>query len=86
MLNRFIAHVTRQHLFPTGQEVLLAVSGGLDSAVLAHLMHAAGYPFAIAHCNFHLRPGDCDRDEAFVRSLAQDYGVPVHVAQFQTED
>ena len=86
MLQQFIAHVSQQHLFPTGQQVLLAVSGGIDSVVLAHLMHSAGYPFAIAHCNFHLRPGDCDRDEAFVRSLAQTYGVPVHVAQFQTDE
>ena len=84
MLQRFIAHVIQQHLFPTGQEVLLAVSGGIDSVVLAHLMHSAGFPYAIAHCNFHLRPDDCDRDEAFVRALARDYGVAIHVAQFQT--
>lgn len=84
MLQGFIEHVSQQHLFPTGQEVLLAVSGGIDSVVLAHLMHAAGYPFAMAHCNFHLRPGDCDRDERFVRRLAASYGVTIHVAHFDT--
>ena len=84
MLQAFIAHIQQQHLFPTGQQVLLAVSGGIDSVVLTHLMHSAGYPFAIAHCNFHLRPSDCDRDEAFVRQLADTYAVPVHVAQFDT--
>lgn len=84
MLQAFIAHIRQQHLFPTGQQVLLAVSGGIDSVVLAHLMHSAGYPFAIAHCNFHLRPSDCDRDEAFVRQLASHYAVPIHVAQFDT--
>ncbi len=86
MLRQFISHVQQQHLFPTGQQVLLAVSGGIDSVVLAHLMHVAGFPFAIAHCNFHLRPGDCDRDERFVRQLAEDYGVPFFVAQFDTLD
>ena len=85
MLQAFIDHVTRQHLFPTGQEVLAAVSGGQDSTVLAHLMHLAGYPFAIAHCNFHLRGADSDRDEQFVRTLAETYGVTVHVAQFDTQ-
>lgn len=85
MLQAFIAHIQQQHLFPTGQQVLLAVSGGIDSAVLTHLMHSAGYPFAIAHCNFHLRPSDCDRDEAFVRQLADTYSVTVHVAQFDTQ-
>ena len=84
MLQAFIAHIRQQHLFPTGQQVLLAVSGGIDSVVLTHLMHSAGYPFAIAHCNFHLRPGDCDRDETFVRQLAATYAVPIHVAQFDT--
>lgn len=84
MLQRFISYVTQQHLFPTGQQVLLAVSGGVDSVVLAHLMHSAGYPFAIAHCNFNLRPGDCDRDEAFVRRLARRYRVPFHLARFDT--
>lgn len=86
MLHTFVQHVRRQHLFPTGQEVLLAVSGGVDSVVLADLMHAAGFPFAVAHCNFRLRPGDCDRDEAFVRDLAAAYGVPFHVARFDTAD
>ena len=84
MLQRFISNVTQQHLFPTGQQVLLAVSGGVDSVVLAHLMYSAGYPFAVAHCNFNLRPGDCDRDEAFVRRLARRYRVPFHLARFDT--
>ena len=84
MLGRFIDYIREQHLFPSGQEVLLAVSGGRDSVCMAHLFHRASIPFAIAHCNFHLRPGDCDRDEAFVRRLADTYGVPCHVASFDT--
>lgn len=63
---------------------LLAISGGIDSVVLAHLLHTQGYPFAMAHCNFHLRQGECDRDELFVRRLAKQYGVPIHVAEFDT--
>ncbi len=84
MLQRFTAFAAQQHLFPSGQTVLLAVSGGRDSVVMAHLFHRAGIPFEIAHCNFHLRPCDCDRDEAFVRQLAAGYGVPCHVASFDT--
>lgn len=84
MIGRFRSFISHHSLFCPEQKGLLAVSGGVDSVVMTHLMYEAGFPFAIAHCNFHLRPGDCDRDEAFVRQLAQQYGVPLYVAQFQT--
>lgn len=93
MLGRFLDYIAEQHLFPTGQEVLLAVSGGRDSVAMAELFHRAGIPFAIAHCNFHLRSlsstsrsslPDCDRDQRFVQALAKAYGVPFHTADFDT--
>ncbi len=91
MLDRFIGYIEQNHLLPSpsgrgggGESVLLAVSGGRDSVCMADLFHRAGIPFAIAHCNFSLRPGDCDRDEAFVRRLAERYGVECHVAHFDT--
>lgn len=84
MLQRFIDFIRKQHLLPSGQEVLLAVSGGRDSVCMAHLFHQARIPFAMAHCNFNLRPGDCDRDEAFVRRLADDYHVPFYTIAFDT--
>ena len=83
-LSRFLDFIAQQHLFSPGEKVLLAVSGGRDSVCMAHLFHRAGISFAIAHCNFHLRPGDCNRDETFVRQLADRYGVPCHVAHFDT--
>lgn len=86
MLQQFLSNIRDCSLFADGEKVLLAVSGGRDSVVLAHLMHASGISFAIAHCNFHLRPGDCDRDEAFVRTLASQYQCPIHVAQFPTAE
>lgn len=84
MQQRFEKFICQEHLFPDGGQVLLAVSGGRDSVTLCHLVASAGIPFAVAHCNFHLRPVDCDRDEAFVRRLADGYGVPCFVAQFDT--
>ena len=71
-------------LFDSSQPLLLAVSGGVDSSVLCHLVNSIGQPFAIAHCNFHLRPQECDRDELFVQSLAQQYKVDYYVAHFAT--
>ena len=84
MLQRFTDFILQQHLLSPGQEVLLAVSGGRDSVCMAHLFHRAAIPFAVAHCNFHLRPGDCDRDQALVRRMAGDFGVPFFTADFDT--
>ncbi len=64
--------------------ILAAVSGGRDSVVLVDLLHKDGHQFEIAHCNFHLRDSESDRDEHFVRDLANRYGVPCHVAHFDT--
>ncbi|MBR4229231.1 MAG: tRNA lysidine(34) synthetase TilS [Bacteroidales bacterium] len=85
MLERFRQHIERQHLFSDREEVLLAVSGGRDSVTLADLMHRCGIHFSIAHCNFHLRPGDCDRDQHFVQELAQRMGVEFFSSDFDTK-
>lgn len=54
---------------------MLACSGGLDSTVLAHVLHAEGYDFAIAHMNFQLRGEASDGDAAFVEELARTLGA-----------
>ncbi len=64
--------------------VLLAVSGGIDSMCMADLFRRTGLPFAVAHCNFHLRGGDSDADEALVREWAASAGVEFHKADFDT--
>ena len=65
--------------------VLVAVSGGRDSMVLAEKVRREGGPFAIAHCNFHLRGADSDADEALVRAWATRHGITCHVQAFDTE-
>jgi len=75
-----------------GESVLLAVSGGIDSMVMASLMlHYAGasgtkkaVQLAVAHCNFHLRGDESDRDERFVREWARSNSLPCYVAGFDT--
>ena len=66
--------------------VLLAVSGGIDSMCMADLYRRTGLPFAVAHCNFHLRGEESDADEALVRDWAAGAGVKFHKADFDTED
>lgn len=63
---------------------LVAVSGGADSMVTATLFHQAGLDFAVAHCNFHLRGTDSDRDMHFVERMAKLWKVPFYVREFDT--
>jgi tRNA(Ile)-lysidine synthase len=70
---------------PVGNwHLLLAVSGGVDSVVLTDLVFEAGFSFSIAHCNFNLRGEESERDEGFVRSLGEKYGIEVLVKRFDT--
>lgn len=78
LLQDFLAYSARHRLVEQGPS-LLAVSGGVDSVVLAHLFHVAGWPFAIAHMHFGLRGAASDQDEALVCQLAGKYRVPYHV-------
>ena len=63
---------------------LAAVSGGIDSVVLCELCKQSGIHFSIAHCNFQLRGEESERDENFVRSIGEKYGVDVSVKRFDT--
>ena len=65
--------------------VLVAVSGGRDSMVLAEKVRREGGPFAVAHCNFRLRGAESDADESLVREWAARHGVTCHVRAFDTE-
>jgi len=85
LLEKFRTTVREKNLFTTGDHLLLAVSGGVDSVVLCELCHQAGFPFTIAHCNFQLRGAESDRDESLVSNLSKKYGVEVLVKRFDTE-
>ena len=54
---------------------LLAVSGGVDSVVMARLFALAGFPFVMAHMNFGLRGRESAEDAQFVADLAKELGV-----------
>ena len=66
-------------------KVLVALSGGADSVALLRVLLALGYRCECAHCNFHLRGEESNRDEAFVRALCQERKVMLHVTHFDTE-
>ncbi|MFV0606438.1 MAG: tRNA lysidine(34) synthetase TilS [Niabella sp.] len=85
LLKKFIAYYSNKNLFNKKDRLLLAVSGGVDSVVLCKLCALAKLDFGIAHCNFQLRGDDSNRDEDFVRSLAENMGVPFYTIRFNTK-
>lgn len=84
LLEGFSGFLATHNLPGDGKRFLLAVSGGIDSAVMVRLFSLSHLEFAIAHCNFRLRGVESDRDERFVKSLALSLGVQYFVRQFDT--
>ncbi len=84
MVERLLTYINSQNLFQNSDKILLAVSGGMDSVVLADLFSKAKINFAIAHVNFALRAEASDEDEIFVKKLALKYKVPFYTTTFQT--
>ena len=64
---------------------LLAVSGGMDSMVMADIFMKEGLQFSIAHCNFNLRGNDSDEDQQFVSDYCDSHRIPFLVKSFDTK-
>jgi len=84
MLDTFLTFVNDYAPGLARKKTLLALSGGVDSMVMATLFQRAGFPFAVGHCNFGLRGAESDGDEAFVRHWAVGHGVELHAQRFET--
>ena len=82
---KVIQYIGRNKLFSTEDKILVALSGGADSVALLRLLLSLGYTCEAAHCNFHLRGAESDRDELFVRHLCREQQVPLHTVHFDTE-
>jgi tRNA(Ile)-lysidine synthase len=68
-----------RRLFKDGEPVLVAVSGGLDSMVLLHVLarlaQSHRWGLVVAHFNHQLRGRSSDADERFVRQAAKNLGL-----------
>ena len=78
--------IDQKSLFERCDKVLVALSGGADSVALLRVLDALGYQCECAHCNFHLRGEESNRDETFVQQLCQKFDIPLHVTHFDTTD
>ena len=85
MLVKLKAHIESHHLFNTQDRLLLGVSAGVDSIVLAHLLKELSFDFFIAHMNFGLRGQVSDLDADFVEQWGRSHGIITHILKVDTE-
>lgn len=85
MKDLFKIHIRSKNLLDLEKSYLLAISGGIDSVCLGHLLHDLGFSFSLGHVNFQLRGKESDGDEVFVRNLADQWGVPIFVTKTNKE-
>lgn len=74
----------KNRLFGKNDTIIVAISGGMDSVVLTHMLYSIQQPIILAHCNFQLRSDESHRDEQFVRALAEKWDIPLHVENYDT--
>ena len=76
--------IAREKLLTDDDTHIVALSGGADSVALLTILKRLGYHVEAAHCNFHLRGEESNRDEQFVASLCQKEGIALHLIHFDT--
>lgn len=67
-----------QHMLkvPTPRQIIVSLSGGVDSMVCCYILKAMGCDIRAVHINYCNRPVE---EEYFVRSWCQTFGIPLYV-------
>lgn len=90
LLQRVELNISDRQLLKRGQPVLVAVSGGLDSMALLHVLNALAkkwrWRITVAHFNHQLRGRSSDADEMLVRKTAAALKLPVVVGRADVKD
>ena len=88
--NKTLNFIRQHQLINPGEKVLAAVSGGVDSMVMLHFLHRQReimeIELAVAHFNHKLRAQESERDEKFVRRLADKLKLPFHAGKWERKE
>lgn len=76
--------IERHQLIQPGEKIITTLSGGADSVALMLILRSLNLDIEAAHCNFHLRGEESDRDEQFVTHLCNQHNIKLHITHFNT--
>lgn len=79
LAQRVADYIEQENLFESDSRLLVAVSGGLDSTVLVHLLIELGYRPQLAHYNYMLRGEESIEDVEFLKKLAESLCLELHI-------
>ncbi|MFA6701497.1 MAG: tRNA lysidine(34) synthetase TilS [Dysgonamonadaceae bacterium] len=84
MLKKVSEFIKKYDLLTPQAKVIVGLSGGADSMALLDILTLLGYQCIAAHCNFHLRSEESNRDATFVKNWCKDVDIPFHSIDFDT--
>ena len=91
MLHRQVKEtIDRYHLLERDDRIVVAVSGGVDSMVLLHLLSSLrkdlNLSLIVAHVNHGLRPDESRREAELVEQESNRLGLPFEYGRFEARD
>ncbi|RQE05012.1 tRNA lysidine(34) synthetase TilS [Prevotella intermedia] len=84
MLNKVKTYIETHKLLRPNGRYIVGLSGGADSVALLLILKELGYCVEAAHCNFHLRGKESQRDEEYCINLCKEQDIKLHLTHFQT--
>ena len=65
------------------KKILVCMSGGLDSTVLAHLLLNNNFKISVAHVNYSIRGNESLKNEKFVRKFCKSNKLKLHLKKLR---
>jgi tRNA(Ile)-lysidine synthase len=76
MLERFLSYINEKKILKKEDNVLLAISGGIDSMVMLALFLRSEWSIGVGHINHHLRGEESEGDANFIKNYCANHHIP----------